>query len=180
MSAPSPAKSVFSLPFAEEWRARIEAEPEPHAPLAARPRALGSGSWAEQKFGGAPLGDALPEGEKLLLGVIRMIAYRAETRMMPAVANPPGGTPRPRKRLKALFQSDADIVPEPGKGILRMRILGTAGNGADRAVAGLPGELNDMRAIFPANNLRLVYELPGPEAEQAEPGPPQILRGQDI
>ena len=30
--------------------------------------------------------DALPEGEKLLLDVIRMIAYRAETRMMPVVA----------------------------------------------------------------------------------------------
>ena len=124
--------------------------------------------------------DALPEGEKLLLDVIRMIACRAETRMMPAVANSPGRTPRPRKHLKALFRSDADIVPEPGKGILRVRILGTAGNGADRAVAGLPGELNATRAIFPATNPRMVYELPGAEAEQAESGPPQTLRGQDI
>ncbi len=54
--------------------------------------------------------------------------------MMAAVAAAQGQQPRPRPPLKALFQSDADILPGPEQGILRVRILGTS--------------------------LRLVYELP--------------------
>ena len=51
----------------------------------------------------------LPVEERLLLAIIRMIAYRAETSMMPAVAQAQGKTHRPRRHLRALFQSDADI-----------------------------------------------------------------------
>ena len=104
--------------------------------------------------------DALPSGERLLLDVIRMIAYRAETRMMPAVAEAQGTKQRPRRPLTELFQSDADIVPEPENGILRVRILGTASNAGDAAIAGLLEELNQTRTIFPGTGLRMVYELP--------------------
>ena len=104
--------------------------------------------------------DALPSGERLLLDVIRMIAYRAETRMMPAVADAQGGKQRPRRPLAELFQSDADIIPDPENGILRVRILGTASNAGDAAIAGLLEELNQTRTIFPGTSLRMVYELP--------------------
>ncbi len=109
--------------------------------------------------------DALPEGEKLLLDVIRMIAYRAETRMMPVVAQAQGKTQRPRRHLRALFQSDADIIPEPSNAILRIRILGTASDAGDNATAGLLQELNLTRTIFPGTNLRMIYELPGNTAD---------------
>ena len=109
--------------------------------------------------------DALPEGEKLLLDVIRMIAYRAETRMMPVVAQALGKVQRPRRHLRALFQFDADIIPEPDNGILRIRILGTASNAGDNAIAGLLQELNQTQTIFPGTNLRMVYELPGNTAD---------------
>ena len=109
--------------------------------------------------------DALPEGEKLLLDVIRMIAYRAETRMMPVVAQAQGKTQRPRRHLRAIFQSDADIIPEPSNGILRIRILGTASDAGDNATAGLLQELNLTRTIFPGTNLRMIYELPGNTAD---------------
>lgn len=104
--------------------------------------------------------DALPQGEKLLLDVIRMIAYRAETRMMAAVAQAQGKNPRPRRNLRALFQADADIIPEPDNGILRVRILGTANNAGDNAIAGLLEELNQTRTLFPGTSLRMRYELP--------------------
>ena len=104
--------------------------------------------------------DALPEGEKLFLDLIRMIAYRAETRMMSAVAQAQGKNQRPRRHLRALFQADADILPEPGNGILRVRILGTASNAGDNAIAGLLEELNQTRTVYPGTNLRMVYELP--------------------
>ncbi len=81
--------------------------------------------------------DALPSGERLLLDLIRMIAYRAETRMMPAVAQAQGTKTRPRRPLAELFHSAADIIPEPEHGILRVRILGTASTAGDAALAGL-------------------------------------------
>ena len=65
-----------------------------------------------------------------------MIAYRAETRMMPVVAQAQGKTQRPRRHLRAIFQSDADIIPEPSN-VLRIRILGTASDAGDNATAGL-------------------------------------------
>ena len=58
--------------------------------------------------------------------MIRMIAYRAETGMMPAVAEAQGVRRRPRRPLAELFRSEAAIVPELENGILRGRILGTA------------------------------------------------------
>ena len=113
-----------------------------------------------------PALDALPEAEKLLLDVIRMIAYRAETRMMPALAQAQGKKPRPRRHLRALFQADADIIPDPDRGILRpWRILGTASDASDNAIAGLLDELNQTRTVFPGTDLRMVYELPSNTAE---------------
>ncbi len=104
--------------------------------------------------------DALPSRERLLLDILRMIAYRAETRMMAAVAAAQGQQPRPRPHLKALFQSDADILLDPEQGILRVRILGTASDAGDAALAGLLQQLNQTRTCFPGTSLRLVYELP--------------------
>ncbi len=89
-----------------------------------------------------------------------MIAYRAETRMMAAVAKEQGKKQRPRRHLRALLQADADILPDPERGILRVRILGTACNASDDAIAGLLQELNDTRTLFPGTELRMVYELP--------------------
>ena len=114
--------------------------------------------------------DALPAGEKLLLDCIRMIAYRAETRMMAAVAVAQGQKQRPRRPLSALFQADADIIPEPDAGILRVRILGTASNAGDAAFRGLLEELNQTRTTFPGTTLRMVYELPADGAQPGETG----------
>ncbi len=104
--------------------------------------------------------DALPSRERLLLDLIRMIACRAETRMMPPVAQAQGVRQRPRRPLAELFRSEADIIPEPESGILRVRILGTAGNAGDAAIAGLLDELGRTGTIFPGTGLRMVCELP--------------------
>ena len=104
--------------------------------------------------------DALPSGEKLLLDVVRMIAYHAETRMMSAVAEARGAKQRPRRPLAELFRSDADIIPAPENGILRVRILGTASDAGDAAIAGLLDEINRTRTVFPGTGFRLVYEMP--------------------
>ena len=105
--------------------------------------------------------EALPSSEKLLMDTIRMIAYRAETRMMNAVASAQGKKSRARGPLAGLFKSAADIIPEPENGILRVRILGTASDAADASLERLLDELNQTKTVYPETRLRMVYELPG-------------------
>ena len=90
--------------------------------------------------------------------------------MMPAVAEAQGRKQRPRRPLAELFQSDADIIPEPENGVLRVRILGTASDAGDAAVAGLLDELSQTRTVFPGTNLRMVYELPSDRTKPGERG----------
>ena len=114
------------------------------------------------------LAGELPEDEKLqaivsnrnlLLDLIRMICFRAETGMT-APFMKRGVGHRPRVKLRELFQADADIIPDHERGILRVRLLGGADNAADASLAPLFEELNRTETFYPGTNLRLVYELP--------------------
>ena len=101
--------------------------------------------------------DALPVGGRLFLDVVRMIAYRAETRMMAPVIAAQGNKPNARR----LLTSDANIIPEPTKGVLRVHLLGLGSDACDRMLAPLVEELNGTNTIYPGTELRLVYELAG-------------------
>ena len=105
--------------------------------------------------------DALPVGGRLFLDLVRMIAYRAETRMMVPVITTQGKKPNARRLLRALLTSDANIMPVPAKGILRIQLLGLGSDACDRMLAPLVEELNATRTIYPGTDLRLVYELAG-------------------
>ena len=108
--------------------------------------------------------DALPVGGRLFLDVVRMIAYRAETRMMVPVITTQGKKPNARRLLRALLTSDANIIPVPAKGILRIQLLGLGSDACDRMLAPLVEELNATNTIYPGTDLRLVYELAGESA----------------
>ena len=105
--------------------------------------------------------DALPVGGRLFIDVVRMIAYRAETRMMVPVITTQGNKPNARRLLRALLTSDANIIPQPAKRILRIQLLGLGSDACDRMLAPLVEELNATRTIYPGTDLRLVYELAG-------------------
>ena len=123
--------------------------------------------------------DALPSRERLLLDVIRMIAYRAETRMMLPVMQAQGHKPHPRKLLRALFTADADILPDPANGVLRVHVLGLANDACDRQIEALLAELNATETHFPGTDLRMVYEVDG-TPESARPVSTEISRGQEV
>ena len=123
--------------------------------------------------------DALPSRERLLLDVIRMIAYRAETRMMLPVMQAQGKRTHPRKLLRALMTADADILPDPTNGILTVRILGHGNDACDRQIDALLAELNTTATVFPGNELRMVYEVDG-VPESAQSVSPNISRGQEV
>ena len=101
---------------------------------------------------------ALPISERLFLDIVRMIAYRAETRMIaPLIAAQPR-LRNARKLLQGVFASPANIIPEPENGRLRVQILGLANDALDQAVQPLLDELNKTRTRFPGTELTLVYE----------------------
>ena len=103
--------------------------------------------------------DALPVGGRLFMDVVRMIAYRAETRMMTPVLTAQGKKPNARRLLRALLTSDANIIPQPGAGILRIQFLGLGSDACERMLAPLIDELNATATIYPGTELRLVYEM---------------------
>ena len=105
--------------------------------------------------------DALPVGGRLFMDVVRMIAYRAETRMMAPVLTAQGKKPNARRLLRALLNSDANIIPQPDEGILRIQLLGLGSDSCERMLAPLIEELNATRTIYPGTELRLVYEFAG-------------------
>ena len=113
--------------------------------------------------------DALPVGGRLFLDLVRMIAYRAETRMMAPVITTQGKKPNARRLLRALLTSDANIIPVPAKGILRIQLLGLGSDACDRMLAPLVEELNATRTIYPGTDLRLVYELAGDPPPEVSP-----------
>ncbi len=123
--------------------------------------------------------DALPARERLLLDVIRMIAYRAETRMMLPVMQAQGHKPHPRKLLQALLTADADILPDPGNGLLRVHILGLANDACDRWIDAVLSDLNATETVFPGTRLRIVYDIDG-ASESARLVSPKISRGQEV
>ena len=113
--------------------------------------------------------DALPVGGRLFLDLVRMIAYRAETRMMAPVITTQGKKPNARRLLRALLTSDANIIPVPANGILRIQLLGLGSDACDRMLAPLVEELNATRTIYPGTDLRLVYEFAGDPPPEVSP-----------
>ena len=83
------------------------------------------------------------------MDVVRMIAYRAETRMMAPVITAQGKKPNARILLRALLTCDANIIPDPAQGILRVQLLGLGSDACDRMLAPLVAELNATRTIYP-------------------------------
>ena len=55
--------------------------------------------------------DALPVAPRLLLDIIRMIAYRAEAVMMPAVFQTQSKIRNARKLLSQLLECEANFIP---------------------------------------------------------------------
>ena len=102
--------------------------------------------------------NALPKAERTFVDLIRIIAWRAETVMMPAIAAAQGSKPNERAMLQNLFTSPADILPDHNAGILRVRIRGQASAACEKHISPLLRELNKTRTTYPGTTLTLVYE----------------------
>ena len=103
--------------------------------------------------------ETLPEEQRLLRDTLLMLVYRAETAMLPSLQLGPHSLPDPRAVLKALFRSDACLLPDAAAGTLTVRLHHPTTWGRERKLERLLADLNASKTRYPGTNLRLVYEF---------------------
>jgi hypothetical protein len=96
---------------------------------------------------------------KHLIDTIKMIAYRAETAMASILREKISHPDDVRSLLRAIYDAEADLLPDEEKGILTVRLHHLANRSESEAIAFLCSELNSTETMFPGTNLRLVYDL---------------------
>ena len=96
---------------------------------------------------------------KHLVDTIKMIAYRAETAMANSLREHLTRPDEARRLLRALYTTEADLLPDPEAGTLTVRLHHSANAVTDQAIEKLCDELNATETIFPRTNLRLVMKL---------------------
>jgi len=110
----------------------------------------------------------LPESEKFemlkkdskhFIDTIKMVCYRAETALAYSVRDKMARTDDARSLVRAIFNTEADIVPDEKQGVLRIRLHQLANKSEVEVVKHLCKELNETCTVFPDTNLRLFYEV---------------------
>lgn len=96
---------------------------------------------------------------KHFVDTIKMIAYRAETAMAHMLREQMTRNDDARSLLRAIYNAEADLLPDEEKGILTVRLHHLATHCADETLRHLCAELNETETRFPGTNLRLVYDL---------------------
>jgi hypothetical protein len=96
---------------------------------------------------------------KQLVDTIKMVAYRAETAMANSLREHLTRPDEARRLLRALYTTEADLLPDPEAGTLTVRLHHAANAATDRVIEKLRAELNATATIFPRTNLRLVLKL---------------------
>jgi hypothetical protein len=103
--------------------------------------------------------DRLSTQSKHLIDTIKMIAYRAETAMAQVLRQKMTRHDDARSLLRAIYSTEADIVPDPQAKTLTIRLHPLANASCDLAVRHLCAELNATETLFPGTELRLIYDL---------------------
>jgi hypothetical protein len=103
--------------------------------------------------------DRLRTQSKHFIDTIKMISYRAETAMAYIVRQPMTRYDDARSLLRAIYSTEANILPDLQAKTLTVRLHPLANTSSDQAVRHLCAELNATEILFPGTELRLIYEL---------------------
>ena len=88
-----------------------------------------------------------------------MVAYRAETAMVNILREPMSRVEDARQLVVALYQSEADLLPDHQKKTLTVRLHRLANHSNDLAIENLCKELNETKTIFPGTDFEMIYEF---------------------
>ena len=96
---------------------------------------------------------------KILMNVIKMICYRAESAMVsilePYLAN---ADKEKRMVVKQIIQANADLIPNYKEQTLTVKLYSLAAKRYNEAVKKIVGLLNDSETIFPGTKLKMIFE----------------------
>jgi hypothetical protein len=110
----------------------------------------------------------LPEDQKFkqlstqskhLVDTLKMISYRAETAMANSIRENLSHPNEARTLLRALYKTEADLLPDRENNILTIRLHHLANVMSDNVIEKLCSELNATETLFPRTNLRMVFKV---------------------
>ena len=97
---------------------------------------------------------------KILINVIRMICYRAESAVSswvsPFLAR---AIDEKHMFVKQIIRSNADLSPDYQNKTLTITLHALSSNRFNKAVEKLTGLLNDTETIFPGNELKMIFRI---------------------
>ena len=96
---------------------------------------------------------------KHFIDTIKMIAYRAETAMTNLLRETLTRSDEVRSLLRAIYSSEADLIPDHEQGTLTVHLHRLANRSYDVAIQKLCDELNITETIFPRANLKMIFKL---------------------
>ena len=111
---------------------------------------------------------SLPEGDRFtrlrterkhLVDTIKMIAYRAESSMASLLREHLARPDDARALLRQMFETAADLTPDPAANTLTVRLHHLTQAAHDRAIQLLLADLNATKTVFPGTQLTLVFKL---------------------
>jgi len=96
---------------------------------------------------------------KHFIDAIKMISYRAETAMANVLRESLTRPDEARALLRAIYSTEADLLPDFDNNTLTVRLHHLAQNVSDQSVHLLCHALNQTDTVFPGTNLRMNFEL---------------------
>lgn len=105
----------------------------------------------------------LKSESKLLMNVLKMIAYRAESAVVSLIA-PYLSKAEDEKRMivKQIIAANADIEPDYINNTLTITLHSLSANRFNVAAHNLASLLNDTQTIFPSTNLQMIFKISAP------------------
>ncbi len=100
----------------------------------------------------------IPE-RKHFIDTVKMISYRAETSMASVLREVMARSDDARALLCQVYNTEADLLPDPENKTLTVSIHHLANAAHDLALRHLCNELNDTETTFPGTDLRMIYKI---------------------
>ena len=96
---------------------------------------------------------------KHFVDTIKMTAYRAETAMAYTLREKISNPDEARSVLRAIYNAEADLLPDEKQKILTVQIHHMANRSSDKAVNHLCAILNETNIQYPGTEMQVVYKL---------------------
>lgn len=103
----------------------------------------------------------LSNAKKHFVDTLKLICYRAETALVEILREKLSRADDARTLIRQVFQSAADLRPDPANKVLTVRIHPLATAGHSEVLNHLCEELTDTQTEFPGTDLRLKFEILG-------------------